>query len=89
MSTFTNSMFESIKGALTKNNESSSSKAKDYLRCEVGNTYIVRLLPNVKDPTKTFFHYYSYYSLFLYIKILLKCQYSKYSKKIGVFETYS
>jgi len=53
-------MFESIKGALTKNNESTASKIKDYLRCEVGNTYTVRLLPNVKDPSKTFFHYYSY-----------------------------
>jgi len=53
-------MFESIKGALTKNNETASSKIKDYLRCEVGNTYTVRLLPNVKDPSKTFFHYYSY-----------------------------
>lgn len=60
MSTFTASMFESIKGALTKNNEAASSKIKDYLRCEVGNTYTVRLLPNVKDPSKTFFHYYSY-----------------------------
>jgi len=60
MSTFTASMFESIKGALTKNNEGASSKIKDYLRCEVGNTYTVRLLPNVKDPSKTFFHYYSY-----------------------------
>jgi len=60
MSTFTNSMFESIKGALSKNSESTSSKVKDYLRCEVGNTYTVRLLPNVKDPAKTFFHYYSY-----------------------------
>lgn len=60
MSTFTTSMFESIKGALTKNNESTASKIKDYLRCEVGNTYTVRLLPNCKDPSKTFFHYYSY-----------------------------
>lgn len=60
MSTFTASMFESIKGALTKDNESAASKIKDYLRCEVGNTYTVRLLPNVKDPSKTFFHYYSY-----------------------------
>ena len=60
MSTFTASMFESIKGALTKNNENVSSKIKDYLKTEVGNTYVVRLLPNVKDPTKTFFHYYSY-----------------------------
>jgi len=60
MNTFTTSMFESIKGALTKNNESSSSKIKDYLRTEAGNTYTVRLLPNVKDAAKTFFHYYSY-----------------------------
>jgi len=52
-------MFESIKGALTKNNNV-SSKSKDYLRCEVGNTYLVRLLPNIKDASKTFFHYYSY-----------------------------
>lgn len=61
MNTFTSSMFESIKGALTKNNsEGGASKIKDYLRTEVGNTYTVRLLPNVKDPSKTFFHYYSY-----------------------------
>ena len=60
MNTFTTSMFESIKGALTKNNESISSKIKDYLRTEAGNTYTVRLLPNVKDAAKTFFHYYSY-----------------------------
>jgi hypothetical protein len=60
MNTFTTSMFESIKGALTKNNESTSSKIKDYLRTEAGNTYTVRLLPNVKDAAKTFFHYYSY-----------------------------
>jgi len=60
MSTFTTSMFESIKGALTKNNEATSSKFKDILKTEAGNTYTVRLLPNVKDPAKTFFHYYSY-----------------------------
>lgn len=59
MSSFTNSMFESIKSALTKET-SSSSRTKDYLRTEVGNTYTVRLLPNIKDPKKTFFHYYSY-----------------------------
>lgn len=59
MSTFTTSMFESIKGALSKNNEKSSS-AKDFIRTEVGNTYTVRLLPNIKDPAKTFLHYYSY-----------------------------
>lgn len=51
-------MFESIKSALTK--EPTASRTKDFLRTEVGNTYTVRLLPNIKDPTKTFFHYYSY-----------------------------
>lgn len=58
MSSFTNSMFESIKSALTK--ETTASRTKDFLRTEAGNTYTVRLLPNIKDPSKTFFHYYSY-----------------------------
>jgi gp32 DNA binding protein like len=59
-STFTTSMFDSIKSALTKNTEGGNTKFKDYLKTEVGNTYTVRLLPNVKDPNKTFLHYYSY-----------------------------
>lgn len=52
-------MFESIKSALAKNN-SQPSRNKDILRCEVGNTYTVRLLPNSVDPSKTFFHYYTF-----------------------------
>jgi len=48
-------MFESIKSALTKETASTSNKQKDFLRTEVGNTYTVRLLPNIKDPTKLFF----------------------------------
>jgi len=59
MSTITNSMFESIKTALAKNTNS-NSRNKDILKTEVGNTYTVRLLPNIKDPTKTFFHYYTF-----------------------------
>lgn len=59
MSTFTNSMFESIKTALAKNTNT-GSRNKDILKTEVGNTYTVRLLPNVKDPSKTFFHYYTF-----------------------------
>ena len=58
MSTITNSMFESIKGALAKNNP--VSRNKDIFKLEVGNTYTVRLLPNVGNPTKTFFHYYTF-----------------------------
>jgi hypothetical protein len=53
-------MFESIKTALTKENSSGANKQKDFLRTEVGNTYTVRLLPNIKDPSKTFLHYYSH-----------------------------
>jgi gp32 DNA binding protein like len=60
MNSFTSSMFESIKSALTKENTNSSNKQKDFLRTEVGNTYTVRLLPNIKDPSKTFLHYYSH-----------------------------
>lgn len=58
MNKFTPSMFESIKSALQKNSQQGSSY-KDILRTEVGNSYLVRLLPNVKDPSKSFFHYYS------------------------------
>jgi hypothetical protein len=53
-------MFESIKSALTKQNENTPPKYKDFLKTEPGNTYTVRLLPNIKDPAKTFFHSYSY-----------------------------
>ena len=60
MNSFTSSMFESIKTALTKDNQNASNKSKDFIRTEVGNTYTVRLLPLIKDPTKTFCHYYSY-----------------------------
>ena len=59
MSTITKSMFDSIKTALTKNN-SAQSRNKDILKLEVGNTYTVRLLPNIKDPSKTFYHYYTF-----------------------------
>ena len=60
MNSLTSSMFESIKTALTKENNSGSNKQKDFLRTEPGNTYTVRLLPNLKDPSKTFLHYYSH-----------------------------
>lgn len=55
-------MFDSIKSALTKSTENTTSntKYKDFLKTTPGNTYVVRLLPNIKDPNKTFFNYYSY-----------------------------
>lgn len=55
--TITSSMFDSIKQALVKNENSNAGK---FLKTEVGNTYTVRLLPNIKDPSKTFFHYYTF-----------------------------
>jgi hypothetical protein len=58
MSTFTKSMFASIKDALTK--EGSSNKTADIMRTKPGNSYEVRLLPNVEDPSKTFYHYFSH-----------------------------
>ena len=51
-------MFASIKDALTK--EGTSNKTADILRTKPGNSYEVRLLPNVEDPSKTFYHYYSH-----------------------------
>lgn len=58
MSNITNTMFESIKSALSKN--TATNRNKDILKLEVGNTYTVRLLPNTKNPEKTFHHYYSF-----------------------------
>ncbi len=51
-------LFESIKTEMTK--DGGNSNRSQFLRTEVGNTYTVRLLPNVKDPSKTFFHYYTH-----------------------------
>lgn len=59
MSTFNLSMFESIKQALTTETKSNNGLG-DILQLKPGHTYTVRLLPNVKDPKKTFFHYYSH-----------------------------
>lgn len=50
------SIFESIRGAL--NDKKGGSGFGDILRMEVGKTYEVKLLPNVKEPKKTFFHYF-------------------------------
>jgi hypothetical protein len=52
----TTSMFESIKDALSK--DKGSGGFGDILKTEIGNTYEVKILPNVNDPSKTFFHYY-------------------------------
>jgi len=52
---FTQSMFDSIKQSLDKH---SSGNFKDILKTEPGNTYVVRLLPNLTQPDRTFHHYF-------------------------------
>lgn len=57
--TISNDMFAQIKGALTQSSNN-NSKFREILKLEVGNVYTVRLVPNMSDPAKTFFHYYTY-----------------------------
>jgi hypothetical protein len=61
MSAFNNTMFQSIKDALSKGEgESSNTSYNEILKTTPGNTYTVRLLPYAKDPKNTFFHYYNH-----------------------------
>jgi hypothetical protein len=58
---FNASMFEKIKDALNKTNESSGSSAfANVMKFPAGKTYTVRLIPNLDDPEKTFFHHYTH-----------------------------
>lgn len=50
-------MFQSIKSALAKS-ETQTTSYRDIMKLETGKTYTVRLLPNVNNPVKTFFHYF-------------------------------
>ena len=54
----TTNMFESIRGAMVQTAQQTSTS--NIMRLKPGNTYILRLVPFVKDPSKTFFHYYSH-----------------------------
>lgn len=57
--TFNSNMFESIKSALeSAKTKQSGSKYKEILKLDAPATYVVRLLPNVKNPKETFLHYY-------------------------------
>jgi hypothetical protein len=58
MSTFNTKMFDSIKNALQKN--TTQSNLKNIMKFEKDKTYTVRLVPNISQPEKTFFHYYTY-----------------------------
>ena len=57
--TFNSNMFESIKSALeSAKSKQGGSKYKNLLSLAAPATYVVRLLPNVKNPQETFLHYY-------------------------------
>jgi len=58
MSKFTKSMFESIKEELNKSK--AKSGVREILRTPPGHTYTVRLVPNLEEPKKTFFHYFNF-----------------------------
>ena len=54
---YTNNLFESIKDALNKKTNDNANY-RDFLKLEVDNTYIVRLIPNLKSPERTMYHYF-------------------------------
>jgi len=57
--TYTQTMFDSIKSALTNASQGSTNVRADILRFTPDNQYDIRLLPNVENPGETFFHYYN------------------------------
>jgi hypothetical protein len=57
MNKYSSNLFESIKDALNKKAPTESS-FKDFMKMETGKTYIVRLIPNLESPDRTFFHYF-------------------------------
>lgn len=55
---FNASMFDSIKESLLK--KTTNSSFQDFLKLEIGKTYLVRLLPNIQNLDRTFFHYFNH-----------------------------
>lgn len=55
--TYNLNMFDSIKSALNNQQQKQNTGTRDIITLEKGNTYVVRLLPNIKDPDKTWFKY--------------------------------
>lgn len=51
------SMFESIKESLEFDRPSGDTSFRNILKMEVGNNYLVRFIPNIKEPKKTFVNY--------------------------------
>jgi hypothetical protein len=56
-SKFGAAMFDSIKAALNKGKES-SGQFSNIMKFPAGHTYTLRLIPNVENPEKTFFHHW-------------------------------
>lgn len=59
---FTSTIFQSIKDALAKTETSSGGNLlyKEILKFKAGNTYVLRLLPNLKEPSNTFYHFFTH-----------------------------
>lgn len=58
---YNKSMFDSIKDALTKSEKTGGNPLyKEILKFKPGNTYVLRLLPNIAEPSKTFFHFFQH-----------------------------
>lgn len=55
---YSTSLFNSIKDALAKKGNTSEGNFKDFLKLEIGKTYLVRLIPNLAHPERTLYHYY-------------------------------
>ena len=57
---FNSNMFQSIKAALSKDEDKGSGLYTEILKTTAGNNYNIRLLTYSKDPSKTFFHHYTH-----------------------------
>lgn len=55
---YNTNLFESIKEALNKKSSTAESGFRDFMKLEIGNTYLVRLIPNLEAPERTLYHYY-------------------------------
>jgi len=58
--TFAPSMFESIRDSLKNSDNKNNQSFRDILKFETGKTYLVRIVPNIKTPELTFFHYFNH-----------------------------
>lgn len=51
-------MFDKIKEALKKSEKVTSGSFANIMKFPAGHTYTIRLIPNIEDVDKTFFHHY-------------------------------